>query len=262
MEFGIHNKVALVNAAGSGLGQAIALALAAEGVKVAVGGHSIEKIAQTVNLIKAQKGIAVGFVLDLSKPDTFSSTLAEIRQTLGPISILVNNTGGPKPTPVQGVALSTWQDYFQSMVSSVIYLTDLVLPEMKQQQWGRIISSTSSGVLSPIANLGISNTLRASLVSWSKTLANEVARLGITANILVPGRIATPRIIQLDSARAEREGKTVAEISALSAQAIPIGRLGRPEEYAAVAAFLASQAASYVTGSVIRVDGGMIASLS
>jgi len=147
------------------------------------------------------------------------------------------------------------------MVSSLIQLTDKVLPDMRSLGWGRIITSTSSGIVTPIPNLGMSNTLRMALVGWSKTLASEVASEGITVNVILPGRIATKRLGQLDEARAGREGISVEEVASKSASTIPIGRYGEPEEYGAVAAFLASRQASYMTGSVIRVDGGMIPSV-
>ena len=145
------------------------------------------------------------------------------------------------------------------MVLSVIAITDRVLPGMRKKKWGRIITSTSSGVVAPIPNLGISNALRMALVGWSKTLAREVGADGITANIVLPGRIATPRITFLDQKKAEREGRSIDAVALESAAAIPVGRYGRPDEYGAVVTFLASAQAAYVTGSVIRVDGGMIA---
>jgi 3-oxoacyl-[acyl-carrier protein] reductase len=132
---------------------------------------------------------------------------------------------------------------------------------MRERKWGRIITSTSSGIVAPIPNLGISNALRLSLVGWSKTLSREVARDGITTNIILPGRIATDRIKFLDEAKAKREGRTVEEVSAESTGSIPVGRYGKPQEYADVVAFLASERAAYITGSSIRVDGGLIASI-
>jgi 3-oxoacyl-[acyl-carrier protein] reductase len=147
------------------------------------------------------------------------------------------------------------------MVLPVIAITNRVLPAMRAAGWGRIITSTSSGIISPIPNLGVSNTLRSALVGWSKTLAAEEAAHGITANVLVPGRIGTARTTSLDEAHARREGLSVDEVHARSAASIPAGRYGEPDEYASAATFLTSTAASYVTGSVVRVDGGYIKSI-
>ncbi len=132
---------------------------------------------------------------------------------------------------------------------------------MRARKWGRIVTSTSSGVVAPIPNLGISNALRLSLVGWSKTLAREVGRDGITVNIVLPGRIATGRITFLDEQKAKRENRPIDDIVTESTSSIPLGRYGRTEEYGNVVTFLASEAASYLTGSVIRVDGGMIQSI-
>jgi len=132
---------------------------------------------------------------------------------------------------------------------------------MKERKWGRIITSTSSGVISPIPNLGLSNALRSTLVGWSKTLASEVGRDGITANIVLPGRVATKRITFLDEKKAEREGRSVEDVQAESLASIPVGRYGDPKEYADVVSFLASTRASYVTGSMIRVDGGYVSNV-
>jgi 3-oxoacyl-[acyl-carrier protein] reductase len=173
----------------------------------------------------------------------------------------VNMTGGPPPTPASGQRPEDWTRFFTSMVVSVIAITDAVLPGMRERRWGRIITNTSSGVVVPIPNLGLSNALRSSLVAWSKTLAREVGEHNITSNIVVPGRVATSRMVQLDEAKAKRERRPVVEIRAESTASIPLGRYGHPREYADVVTFLASPRASYITGSIIRVDGGLIPSI-
>ncbi|MFC3169558.1 SDR family oxidoreductase [Paracoccus fontiphilus] len=261
MDLGLQDRVALVFGAGGGLGGAIARTLAAEGAKVAMADIAIQAAEATVRDISAAGGTAIALDWDLADLTSIPGHLARIEADLGPIDVIVNNTGGPPPTPVSGQSAENWEKFFHSMVLSVIAVTDAVLPGMKDRGWGRVITSTSSGVVAPIPNLGLSNALRASLVGWSKTLAGEVGRHGITANIVLPGRIATQRITFLDEQRAEREGKTVDEVAAASTASIPVGRYGKPREYADTVAFLASDRASYITGSVVRIDGGLIASI-
>lgn len=261
MDLGIRGKVALVFGAGGGLGGAIATALAEEGADVVVADIAREAAQARAEAIRGAGGRAMALVWDLSDHAAIPDRLAEIETGLGPVDILVNNTGGPPPTPVSGQPAEVWLRHFQSMVQSVILITDAVLPGMRARGWGRVITSTSSGVVAPIANLGLSNTLRASLVAWSKTLAGEVGRDGITSNIVLPGRVATQRITFLDEQRAKREGRSLEEVQAASTGAIPIGRYGRPGEYGDAVAFLASDRASYITGTVLRVDGGLIPSI-
>jgi 3-oxoacyl-[acyl-carrier protein] reductase len=258
MDLGIKGKTALVLCAGGGLGRAISVALAREGVAVAVADSDEEALTASVAQIKGAGVCALRGVVDLNDTAALRSFVTRVSQELGGIDILVNISGGPPPSKAENVSPEQWNKHFQAMVVSMIHVTDLVLPGMRAKKWGRIITSASSGVLAPIPNLGISNTLRSALVGWSKTLASEVADDGITVNIVIPGRIATGRIQRLDEARAAREGKAVEEIVSLSTSSIPMGRYGKPEEYANVVAFLASDKASYVTGSMIRVDGGMI----
>jgi 3-oxoacyl-[acyl-carrier protein] reductase len=261
MDLGIAGKTALVLGGGGGLGQAIAKALAREGAKVAVGDIDPKAVEASLAVLAGLGAAAIGRTWDLADLTQIDGHVARIEAELGAVDILVNNTGGPPPTPAAGQDPALWSRQFQAMVLSVIAITDRVLPGMRARRWGRVITSTSSGVLSPIPNLGISNALRLSLVGWSKTLAREVGRDGVTANIVLPGRIATDRIVFLDQARAKREGVSVEQVAAESIATIPVGRYGKPEEYGDVVAFLASERAAYLTGSVIRVDGGMIASI-
>lgn len=261
MDLGLKGKTALVLAGGGGLGSAIAKSFAAEGARVAVAGVGATSIDATMAELGSIGGSSLSLVWDLTDLSVIDANIAKIESQLGTVDILINNTGGPPPSTAAGQDPALWVKQFQAMVLSVIAITDRVLPGMKARGWGRILTSTSSGIIAPIPNLAISNTLRMSLVGWSKTLAREVAKDGITANIIVPGRIATGRVALLDEARAKREGRSVEQVAAESAATIPVGRYGKPEEYADVVTFLASTRAAYITGSVIRVDGGMTNSI-
>ncbi len=261
MDLGIKGRTALVLGAGGGLGGAIARTLAREGAKVAVADLDAKAAEATAKAIADAGGQALAVAWDLADLGVVDANVKRVESSLGGIDILVNNTGGPPPTPATGQDPAIWSKHFQAMVLSVIAITDRVLPGMRGRKWGRIVTSTSSGVVAPIPNLAISNALRLTLVGWSKTLAREVGRDGITANIVLPGRIATPRIAFLDEQRAKRENRPVADVTAESTGSIPLGRYGDPQEYGDVVAFLASDRAAYLTGSVIRVDGGLIPSI-
>jgi 3-oxoacyl-[acyl-carrier protein] reductase len=261
MDLQLQDKVALIMGAGGGLGSAIAKTLAQEGVKVVIADINEQALAQTEALLKALGADVLSICWDLGDLMIIDQHVSTIEAHFGPVDILFNNTGGPPPTPAFGQSSETWQKNFQLMVLSVIAITDRVLPGMRARKWGRIVTSASSGVIAPIPNLAISNALRLSLVGWSKTLSREVARDGVTVNIVLPGRIATDRIRFLDEAKAKREGRPVEEVSCESTESIPVGRYGLPQEYADVVTFLASQRASYVTGTVQRVDGGLLANI-
>ncbi|MCW5236307.1 SDR family oxidoreductase [Verminephrobacter eiseniae] len=261
MDLGIANKRALVLSASGGLGSAIAVALAREGATVCLAGRNEQALAAAAQRVRATGATAHSFVWDLAHGAQWSAGIASVLQRVGGIDILVNNTGGPPPGPAHGHAPDIWRNAFESMVLSVIGITDLLLPGMRERGWGRVITSTSSGVVAPIVDLGLSNATRISLLGWSKALAREVAGQGVTVNVLIPGRIATARTLSLDSARARREGRDLAAVEAESAATIALGRYGRPEEYADAVAFLASERAAYITGTTLRVDGGLIASI-
>jgi len=261
MDLGIASKTALVMGAGGGLGRAIALTLAREGCNVALADIDAGALEATQAALRDTGAQTLALQWDLGDLSVIDARIGAIEQRFGGVDILVNNTGGPPPTPASGQPAELWERHFRSMVLSVIAVTDRVLPGMKERRWGRVVTSASSGVIAPIPGLAVSNALRMSLVGWSKTLAREVGRDGITANVVVPGRIGTDRIRFLDEAKAKREGRTVAEVSTESTAAIALGRYGEPAEYASAVAFLASAAASYVTGSVMRIDGGLIASV-
>ena len=260
MDLGIKGRTALVLGAGGGLGGAVALALAREGCQVAIADVSEAGLAQTRAALEGIGAKTLPLVWDLADLGAVERQVAAVEAGLGPVDILFNNTGGPPPTPAAGQDPALWRKHFEAMVLSVIAITDRVLPSMRTRRWGRIVTSTSSGVVAPLPNLAISNALRMSLLGWSKTLAREVASAGVTVNIVVPGRIATARTQTLDAARAQREGRPIESVSAESAAGIPAGRYGEPREYADAVAFLASERATYVTGTVLRVDGGLIAS--
>lgn len=261
MDLGLKGKRALVLSAGSGLGRAMALALAREGAVVCVANRSAAPVEETADMIRAQGGQAHAFSWDLAQEAQWRAGVQAVLDRVGGIDILVNNTGGPAPGPADGQAPEVWRQAFEAMVLSVFGITDLLLPGMRERGWGRIITSTSSGVITPIPNLGLSNSLRAALHGWSKTLARDVAAQGITVNVVVPGRIATARTAFLDQAKAQREGRDAASVEAEAAAAIPMRRYGRPEEYGDAVAFLASERAAYITGTTLRVDGGLIPSV-
>lgn len=262
MDLGISGKRALVLASSRGLGLGIANALAAEGCHVLLCGRSTDKLKANCDAINAAgKGKADFVEADLSDANFVETMVHAVHDKLGGIDILVNNTGGPTPGTAEDMNAEKLYNFFQSMVVRVITLTNTLLPLMKTQGFGRIVTVASSGVIEPIGNLALSNTLRGALVGWNKTLATEIASYGITANLILPGRIHTDRIDELDGANAAKSGKSVEEVRAASIKTIPAGRLGKVEEFGAAAAFLCSQQASYITGTMLRVDGGAAKSL-
>lgn len=259
MDLGISGKRALVLASSQGLGLGIATKLCQEGAHVLLSGRVEDKLAAAAKALNdAGPGKADFTVVDLSNADAAASLYAAAKEKLGGVDILVNNTGGPPPGTVDTPDLELWRAQIDTMLIRVIEITNLCVAEMKASGWGRVLTVASSGVVQPIPNLAMSNTIRSSLVGWSKSLSNEVASLGITVNMLLPGRIRTDRLKQLDAAAAKRTGKSVEEVSASEQALIPAGRYGTVEDFGNVGAFLCSEAASYMTGGLIRCDGGSI----
>lgn len=259
MELGLRDKRALVLGSTRGIGRGIAEALAAEGARIAVCGREEAAARDAASRIAEISGATVeGYGVDLAQPEAAAALGERVAADFGGIDIVVNNGGGPPPGGIAGIGDDLWSVNFQSMFLSLVGLTNIFLPGMRERGWGRVLVTSSSGVVQPIPNLGISNTLRAALLTWAKTLAGEVAADGVTVNTILPGRIHTDRVDAIDAAAAERQGKPVEEIVRASKATIPMGRYGTVEEYASVAVFLLSERASYVTGSVFRVDGGFI----
>ena len=259
MDLGLKGRRALVLGATRGLGRGIAEALAAEGATLAITGRSPDDAKSVAAEIASRYSATVhGLAFDAVDAASADALVDAAKAALGDVDVLVLNGGGPPPGPVTAVTDETWQQQFQAQFLSFVTITNAFLPGMRERKWGRVLVSSSSGVVQPIPNIGISNSLRSSLLGWAKTLSTEVARDGVTVNTILPGRIQTDRVDQIDAANAERTGQTIDQIKAASIASIPAGRVGTPEEYGAVAAFVLSDKAGYVTGSTIRVDGGQI----
>ncbi len=256
MDLGLDGRTAVVCASTGGLGEAIARALGAEGANVVVSGRRREQ----AKAIAAQLPRAIGVEVNLLADDG-PDRLVEAAAEFGPVDVLVLNGPGPRPGPAATLDAAGADEAIASLVRPQLRLVSRVLPGMRERGWGRILAVGSSGVAAPLDNLALSNLGRAALAGYLKTLAAEVAADGVTVNLLLPGRIATDRVAALDNAAAARTGRTVDEVATAARAAIPAGRYGEPAEFGAAAAFLCSRPASYVTGTAMRCDGGLVRSL-
>lgn len=261
MDLGLKGRVAFVAAASRGLGRAIAESLAAEGVHIACCARSPE-IRERASELERQYGVsALGIAADVSVADEVARAVADATDRFGKVDILVTNAGGPPPGPFESHGPEAWQRAVDLNLNSVVNLVRGVLPGMKERKWGRIMNVTSIAVKQPVDGLILSNSVRAAVTGFARTLANEVAPHNITVNNLMPGYTRTERLDALAEANAKAKGTTHAEAFAQWEQQIPMGRLGDPKEFAALAAFLASEQAGYITAQSIAVDGGWIKSL-
>ncbi len=258
MDLGLQGKVALVTAGSKGLGKGIALELAREGARVAISSRSEEELRRAAAEIGAATGHEPLVVAaDLTQGEDIARLIATTLEGYGQIDILVNNTGGPPPGYFDEFDDDQWQRAVDLLLLSSVRLIRGVLPGMRERRWGRIINSTSVAVKQPIGNLLLSNAVRTAVIGLAKSLSNEVAAEGITVNNLLPGSIYTDRVIQNTEATARRTGQPVEAVRRAAEAQIPMGRYGRVEEYAAAAVFLASERASYITGTNLLVDGGV-----
>lgn len=262
MDLGIKDRVALVAAASKGIGFAAALELAREGVRVFLCSRDEARASEAAQKIHAETGAAVaGVGADVTDDQAAERFVSLARDRAGRIDILVTNAGGSPASSFAAAQLETFRHAFELNALSAIRLAKLVLPGMQAQKWGRIVNITSVSVKQPIDGLLFSNTVRAALTGWAKTVSNEVAPDNVTVNNVAPGYTLTEHQDEVAAARALALGKSKEEIIASWATQAPMRRIGRPEEIAAAVAFLASERAAYITGVTLQVDGGWVKGL-
>ena len=262
MELGLRGKVGLVAAASRGLGRAIADELASEGADLVICARNADRLeAARAEIASASSSRVHAVVADLSDLGQVRRVADEAFATFGRVDVLVTNAGGPPAGTFEAHDWEAWERAVHLTLRSVVELTRAILPGMRQRRWGRIINVTSIAVKQPVDNLILSNSVRSAVTGFARTLANEVATDGVTVNNILPGYTRTERVEELAKATAAKEGLGERDIVARFEREIPMRRLGEPSEFAALAAFLASDRASYITGQSIAVDGGWIRSL-
>jgi len=252
MELKLESKTVLITAGSKGIGLATALGYHKCGANVAICGRSQENL----DAAAAQLPGCLAISADVSNAEDVERLVATVNKKFDGIDVLVNNAGGPPPGLFEQLDDEAWEKAVQLTLMSVVRLTRLVLPHMRSQKWGRIINISSSGVRQPVPNLTLSNSIRMGVLGWAKTLANQVAGDNILVNTVCPGFTDTDRIKEILANQATATGKSVEEIAAGMAAQTPVGRIGEAREIGDVAVFLGSQAASFITGQAITVDGG------
>ena len=259
MNTGLQNKVAMVAGASRGLGFAVARVLAKEGVKVSISSRDAAAVGAAAERIRTETGADVfSMAVDVTSPDAITAWHKATIERFGGIDLLYTNSGGPPAGPAMGQEDAAWQKTFELLLLSAVRMVRLAVPSMVERGGGAIVLPTSTAVKEPIANLALSTVMRASVPALSKVLAQELASKKIRVNHLIPGRIDTDRVREFDEINAKKAGITVAEQQKKSSATIAMGRYGDPDEFAAAAVFLFSDAASYITGATLQVDGGML----
>jgi 3-oxoacyl-[acyl-carrier protein] reductase len=262
MDFHLKGKIAMVSGAGRGLGYAVARELGAEGCLVSISDLDEEAVRAAGERLERETGASVcATAADIRSAETLENWHRETMRVFGGVDLLYPNAGGPPPGDASAFDDASWQRAFELLLLSVVRMVRLVVPVMTERGGGSIVIPTSSSIKQPISNLGLSNVMRGSVSALAKTLANELAPKKIRVNQLVPGRIATERVAQIDEAASRRLGIPVEEQQRRQLANIPLGRYGEPAELARAAVFLFSDAASYITGATLQVDGGMIRSV-
>jgi 3-oxoacyl-[acyl-carrier protein] reductase len=262
MDLGLKGRVAIVAAASKGLGLAVATELAKEGADVAICARSAEHLAQATDAIRSASGRTVySEAFDVTDEDRVGQFVAAAEKKFGRVDICVTNAGGPPAKPFIDVTIEQWRAAVDMTLLSTVYFAREVLPRMRKNKWGRLVTITSNSVKQPMDNLVLSNSIRAAVTGLAKTLANEFGQYGITVNNVCPGFTRTDRLLELADARAASSGESRDTIFERWEAQIPLRRVGAPEEFAAVVAFLVSERASYVNGVSIAVDGGAVKSL-
>jgi len=262
MDLGLKGKAALVCGSSKGIGRAIAEALAAEGADVVINGRSAERLERARGEIAGATGAkVVALPADLNDPAAVDALVRAAVVALGRVDILVTNTGGPPSGMFENHSAEAWRKAIAQNLESVVNLVRAALPGMKGRRWGRIVNMTSISVKQPIAGLILSNTLRAGVTGFTKTISNEAAPFNVTVNSVLPGYTRTERLVELAMAVAARTGTTPDGAYSTWEKETPMGRLAEPAEVAAVVAFLCSEKAGYVTGQAVAVDGGWIKGL-